>query len=164
VVIAVGSHSRKAGKTSLICALIRAIPEARWTAVKVSGHEHGTDDPYTLTAESDPEGPHDSSRYLRAGAARSYLLLHAQGRLADAIPALRAVVDAGGNTILESSRVLEFIQPDLFLFVRNDSVPEFKETARAYEPRADAIVAVGGAADPAPNEVIELVRARLLNA
>jgi hypothetical protein len=160
VVIAVGSHSRKAGKTSLVCALIRAFPEARWTAVKISGHEHGAGEAYTLTEESDAAGPHDTSRYLRAGAARSYLLRSTPGRLAEAIPALRAVLEAGENTILESSRVVEFIQPDLFLFVLHESAPQFKETARAYLPRADRVVVISET-EQMPPEVVELVRERL---
>jgi hypothetical protein len=160
MLIAVGSHSRNAGKTSLICGLIRAIPEGRWTAVKISGHEHGAAGSYELTEESDAAGAHDTCRYLHAGAVRSYLLRHTPGRLSDAIPELRALLDRSGNAILESSRVLDFVQPDLFVFVRNESTAEFKESARAYEPRADAIVAVSGVAN-APPELVELVRSRL---
>lgn len=151
MVIAVGSHGRNTGKTSLVCALIRAIPEARWTAVKISGHEH--DDPCALTQETDAGGPHDTSRYLRAGAARAYLL---QGSLADALPDLHALLGGSPNAILESSRVVDFIRPDLFLFVRNESAPEFKEEARAYEPRANAIVTV------CTPEIVERVRALTL--
>jgi hypothetical protein len=156
VIIAIGSHCRKAGKTSLICALIRAIPEARWTVVKISGHQHGSDAPFALTGESDATGPHDTSRYLGAGAGKSFWLRARPDCLAGAIPALREILDRSGNAIIESSRVLEFIDPDLYLFVANDSAPEFKASARAHLLRADAIVTGMPSA-----ELVELIRSRL---
>ena len=40
-VIIVGGSGRNVGKTTLVCSLIAALPEYRWTAVKISAHEHG---------------------------------------------------------------------------------------------------------------------------
>jgi hypothetical protein len=39
-IIVVGGSNRGVGKTSLVCGLIAALPEFRWTAVKISTHEH----------------------------------------------------------------------------------------------------------------------------
>lgn len=140
MVIAIGSHSRKAGKSRLVCDLVRATPEARWTVVKISGHEHGLAESYSLEQEHNAAGRHDTSRYLEAGAARSYLLRHAPGRLAEAVPALRELIGAGGNTILESNRIVEHIRPDLHVFVRNAAASEFKAAARAWAGQADVTV------------------------
>ncbi|HVX67033.1 MAG TPA: hypothetical protein VHA11_10545 [Bryobacteraceae bacterium] len=143
MLIAVGSHSRKTGKSSLVCELVRAIPEARWTVVKISGHEHGVAGAWSLEEEHDAGGRHDTSRYLEAGAARAWLLRHSPGGLTAAVPALRQLIAAAGNTILESNRILEFIQPDLHVFVRNEATAEFKESARAWAARADVTVLAG---------------------
>ncbi len=39
-IIVVGGSNRGVGKTALVCGLIAALPEYRWTAVKISTHEH----------------------------------------------------------------------------------------------------------------------------
>ena len=38
-VVVVGGQSRKVGKTSVVCGLIAALPEMRWTAIKLTQHE-----------------------------------------------------------------------------------------------------------------------------
>jgi hypothetical protein len=40
-IIVVGGSNRGVGKTSLVCGLIAALPEYRWTAVKITTHDHG---------------------------------------------------------------------------------------------------------------------------
>ncbi len=44
-VIVVGGSGRGAGKTALVCGLIRALPEIPWTAIKVTSHGHGKPTP-----------------------------------------------------------------------------------------------------------------------
>jgi hypothetical protein len=39
-IIVVGGSNRGVGKTSLVCGLIAALPEYRWTAVKITTHDH----------------------------------------------------------------------------------------------------------------------------
>jgi hypothetical protein len=39
-IIVVGGSNRGVGKTRLVCGLIRALPEYRWAAVKISSHLH----------------------------------------------------------------------------------------------------------------------------
>jgi hypothetical protein len=39
-IIVVGGSNRGVGKTSLVCALIAALPEYRWVAVKITTHNH----------------------------------------------------------------------------------------------------------------------------
>ena len=39
-IVVVGGQSRNVGKTSLVANLIKAVPERRWTAVKITQHEH----------------------------------------------------------------------------------------------------------------------------
>jgi hypothetical protein len=141
VLIAVGGHSRGIGKTAVAAGLIRALPELRWTAIKISQHGHGERD-CTLTEEHDPLGAGDSSRYLAAGAARSFWLRAPEGRLGDALPALREVLAASPHAILESNRILEFLTPDLYLVVLDFSVPDFKPSARLHLGRAGAFVLI----------------------
>jgi hypothetical protein len=139
VLIVVGGNSRGAGKTLLVASLIRTLPEFDWTAVKISHHEARG---YCLTQESDAAGNGDSSRYLAAGARRAYWLRAAPGELAAALPDLCQLIVSSPHVILESNRILEFFQPDLYLFVVDPATPNFKESARRYFDRADAFVAL----------------------
>jgi len=147
VLVIVGGHSSKVGKTSVIAGLIRETPSFDWTAVKISAHEHGET---SLIEETDPGRPGDSARYLAAGAKRSFWLRTAAGGLKDAIPALREILNSSRNAILESNSVLEFLRGDLYLLVLDFAVRDFKESARRFAPRADALVLLNGDYPPPP--------------
>ncbi len=70
-VLVLAGSGRNAGKTAVGCALIRMLPEFRWTAVKVSPHAHGNLEP--IWKERDSASDKDTSRYLAAGAERAFL-------------------------------------------------------------------------------------------
>jgi hypothetical protein len=129
VLIVVGGHSRKVGKTSVIAGLIRALADAGWTAVKISPHEHALEERATS----------DSSRYLAAGARRSLLLR------APAPDAVRLALEGAQNAIVESNSALDFLNPDLYLMVLDFSVSDFKESARAHLDRVGAFVVIESA-------------------
>jgi len=143
--VVVGGHSRKIGKTSVTAGLIAALPQAEWTAVKISANRNGAgrNDTFILTRERFPTGKCDSGRYLKAGAVRSYRLRAADSQLPAAIPTLRRIQRSSKNVILESNRVLEYLDPDLYIAVLDFTVEDFKESARRFLSRADAIILVG---------------------
>ncbi|HEY0786760.1 MAG TPA: hypothetical protein VGD62_12885 [Acidobacteriaceae bacterium] len=164
-IVVVGGHSRNIGKTSVVAGLIRALPEARWTAFKLTQYGHGfctadgaacdcqTDDhTLAISAERDPSTGTDSARYLAAGAVRSLWVRTRQGMLAAAMPRVRqemaASQGAGGNVIMESNSVMQFLRPDLYLSVLDAGTADFKETARRYLDRADAVLVVERALGP----------------
>jgi hypothetical protein len=68
----------------------------------------------------------DSSRYLAAGAARSFWVRTRQGQLSEAMPRVRALLAGAGNAIVESNSVLRFLQPDLSLSVLDPGISDFK--------------------------------------
>jgi hypothetical protein len=151
--LVVGGHTRNIGKTSLGVDLIRAFPEARWTAVKITQYGHGVcsvngaecscaldEHTVSLDEELDRNNRTDSSRFLVAGAARAFWLRTKQGRLAEALPQLRVLLAGEGNALLESNTVLHFLKPDLYIVVLDPAQPDFKESARAFLDRADAVV------------------------
>jgi hypothetical protein len=157
VIVVVGGHSRSIGKTSTVCAIIAATRECNWTAVKITqyGHgkcsEHGGEcscapanalHPYSLDEQTAADGS-DSGRYLAAGAARSFWLRTRQGELAAAMPALRGLIDASGNVILESNSVLAFVEPDCYAFVLDPRVSDWKRSAQIQATRANVLVRTG---------------------
>jgi molybdopterin-guanine dinucleotide biosynthesis protein len=113
VILVVGGSSSKVGKTTVICEIIAATRDARWTAVKITPHQH------------EPKQHGDTERYAAAGAVRTVL---------SSGPAPRE-----GNVIIESNSVLDELTPDLFVFVEGG--PDSKPSARRHAGKADFHVA-----------------------
>jgi hypothetical protein len=160
--VVIGGHSRSVGKTSVVAGLISALPEFEWTAAKITQYGHGVcsangeacdcatgDHSWAMSEERDRSGESDTSRFLVAGAAKVFWVRTEQGRLAEAMPTLRRRLEEARNVILESNSVLKFVRPDLYLTVLDPATPDFKNSAREFLDRADAVIlhdASGGAA------------------
>lgn len=152
-IVVVGGHSRSVGKTSVVAGLISALRDYDWTAVKITQYGHGvcsangapcdctTDDhSWAISDEKDRGGESDTSRFLVAGAARALWVRTEQGRLAEAIPALRKRLESSRNVVMESNSVLKFMRPDLYLTVLDPSTEDFKNSAREFLDRASAVI------------------------
>ena len=161
-IIVIGGHSRSVGKTSVMAGLISALREFDWTAVKITQYGHGicsangeacdcatADHSWAISEERDRSGESDTSRFLVAGAVQALWVRTEQGRLAEAMPALRRRLEGARNVIIESNSVLKFLRPGLYLTVLDPSTADFKNSAREFLDRADAVIlheASGGAA------------------
>jgi hypothetical protein len=196
--VVIGGHSRSVGKTSVVAGLIAALPDFTWTAVKITQYGHGIcsangeacdcatgDHSWAISEEHDRSGESDTSRFLVAGALRALWVRTEQGRLAEAMPALRAKIADASNLIIESNSVLKFLRPNLYLSVLDPGTADFKTSAREFLDRADAVILHDGIEKPtwqavslkpvagrpvfrvtAPNyvtpQIAEFVRSRLL--
>jgi hypothetical protein len=152
-VVVVGGHSRSVGKTSVVANLIARLPERNWTACKITQFGHGfctangepcdcQTDEHTIavSVERDPETGTDTARFLAAGAKRSLWVRTRIGNLAEAMPRIRKEIDAAENMIFESNSLLQFLRPDLYLTVLDHGTADFKESARLFLDRADAVL------------------------
>ena len=151
--VVIGGHSRSVGKTSVVAGLISAMREFDWTAVKITQYGHGvcsangepcdcaTDDhSWAISEEHERSGESDTSRFLLAGATRALWVRTEQGRLAEAMPALRQRLEGARNVIVESNSVLKFLRPDLYLTVLDPATADFKNSAREFLDRADGVI------------------------
>ena len=151
--VVIGGHSRSVGKTSVVAGLISALPELHWTAGKITQYGHGIcsangepcdcatgDHSWAITEEHDRTGESDTSRFLLAGAAPVYWVRTEQGRLAEAMPALRERLLQARNVILESNSVVRFLRPDLYITILDPATADFKNSAREFLDRAHAII------------------------
>ncbi|HVN03257.1 MAG TPA: hypothetical protein VMT86_02500 [Bryobacteraceae bacterium] len=171
MLIVVGGHSRDIGKTSVVAGLIRALPEAGWTAMKITQFGHGVcsaagkpcgcclapEHPYSIAREERPNRS-DTGRFLSAGACASYWMRTAAGQLEQALPVVRQVAAASRNLIIESNSIVEFIKPDLYFAVLDFAKQDFKASCARLLGRADACVLVGrpGCAPRWPNVTHEV--------
>jgi len=151
--LVIGGHSRSVGKTSVVAGLISALGEFDWTAVKITQYGHGIcsangdpcdcatgDHSWAISEEHDRSGESDTSRFLVAGAIRALWVRTEQGRLAEAMPALRQRLEGAPNVIIESNSVLKFLRPDLYVTVLDPATADFKNSAREFLDRAHAVI------------------------
>jgi hypothetical protein len=153
-IVVVGGHSRSVGKTSVVAGLIAALPEYRWTALKITQFGHGicsadgkpcdcatTDDHFkAISDERDQSGESDTSRFLTAGAERSIWVRTRQGMLGEAMPDIQRRIAVAGNVIMESNSIMGFLRPDLYLTVLDSGQQDFKVSANEFLDRADAVI------------------------
>ncbi len=152
-IVVIGGHSRSVGKTSVVAGLIAALPEFHWTALKITQYGHGIcsangevcdcasdDHSFAVTEERDRSGESDSSRFLVAGAVQAWWVRTQQGRLAEAMPRVRQILNAAENAIVESNSILRFLKPDLYLTVLDPETADFKSSAQTFLDRANAVL------------------------
>ena len=162
-IVVVGGHTRNIGKTSVVAGLIAAMPEMHWTAFKVTQFGHGmcsaNGEPcdcetaeHTVAVSEERIGGDattDSGRYLAAGAVRSFWVRTRQGDLSEAMPRIRKEMERAENVVIESNSILRFLRPDLYLSVLDPETVDFKDSAKYFLDRADAVlVADGGLGRP----------------
>ncbi|MGI8772403.1 MAG: hypothetical protein ACR2JE_13315 [Acidobacteriaceae bacterium] len=156
-IVVVGGHSRDVGKTSVVAGIIARLPQMHWTAFKITQFGHGfcsangepcdcETDEHTIavSAERDPATGTDSARFLAAGAVRSLWVRTRMGMLAAAMPRIRKELAGAENAIFESNSILGFLRPDLYLSVLDHANGDFKDSARLFLDRADALLVRAG--------------------
>src|ERR1035438_6612571 len=152
-ILVIGGHTRSVGKTSVVAGIIAALPAFHWTALKITQYGHGVcsangeacdcataDHSWAVTEERDRSGESDTSRFLVAGADHSWWVRTQQGRLAEAMPRIRAILAKNENAIIESNSILRFLKPDLYITVLDPAIVDFKSSAQQFLDRADAVL------------------------
>jgi hypothetical protein len=152
-IVIVGGHSRNVGKTSVVAGLIAALPQFHWTALKITQYGHSvcardgqpcdcaTDDhSWAIAEENDRSAESDTSRFLVSGAERAWWVRTQEGRLAEAMDAVRRRLAESQNAIVESNSILKFVRPDLYLTVLDPATVDFKKSAQEFLDRADAVI------------------------
>jgi molybdopterin-guanine dinucleotide biosynthesis protein len=156
-IVVVGGHTRNIGKTSVVAGIIRAFPEMSWTAFKITQFGHGVcsangepcdcetaDHTVAVSEERNGATGTDSARYLEAGARRSFWVRTRMGQLAEAMPRIRKEIAGASNVVIESNSVMRFLRPDVYLSVLDPGTADFKDSARLYLDRADAVLVPEG--------------------
>jgi hypothetical protein len=151
--VVVGGQCRKVGKTTLIVDIIKATPDLRWTAVKITPHAeshcpvNGSDckcgpseHTFSIYEEVDRSGRTGTSRYLLAGAQRSLWVQTKDDRIQDVLGPLAVTLTESQNVIVESDALVKFWRPAVFFMVLDSRMPDFKASAQDVLSLADAFV------------------------
>jgi hypothetical protein len=143
--------------------LIAALPEFGWTAMKITQFGHGvcsvtsepcdcalneTEHAWSVDEEESAAGDTDTSRFKAAGAQRVYWVRTKQGQLALAMPRVREILAEARNVIIESNSVMKFVRPELYVPVLDFATEDFKDSAREFLDRADAVILHANDSDP----------------
>jgi len=150
-VIVVGGQTKHVGKTTLICNIIAAFPALRWTAVKISSHQHATENCVVLKEragwrilQQNRTADHsDTARFLESGADRALLLQTENYSLKEACSWLASEISPATVVIVESASAAEFLRHDLLLLVLSADQTDFKTSAEELLARADVFVRRG---------------------
>jgi hypothetical protein len=142
-IIVVGGTGKGVGKTTLVCGLIGALDEFRWTAVKITSDQHAGLPP--IHEEKSAGADTDTARYLAAGAERAFLLTVTQGSEVGAVlDEFWPDVGRGANLILESNRAAGLVSANVCLLVQGDlEQSEYKPSTYQFARHANALVAIG---------------------
>ncbi len=105
-IISIAGSGRGAGKTAVGCALIEALPEFRWTAVKATPHRHADESEAGDAAlpvpveEFEHDSDKDTSRYVAAGAERAWLVVGEGRTLQEKLGEVLARGEAQNSAVL----------------------------------------------------------------
>ena len=133
MILVVGGNARGVGKTTLICAILRAFPQGQWRALKVTPHHH--------LQESG-----DTQRFRAAGAIEAYL------RSVAHLPALET-----GNWIIESNRILHLLTPAAYVFIQASQSPDEKPQDRWHLDQAAIVLRDWQPSEELPSPVSSLL-------
>jgi hypothetical protein len=147
-VLVIAGSGRGAGKTAVGCALIAAMPELSWAAVKVTSHQHGTGE--DLWEELDVRSGKDTGRYLAAGARRAFLIAGVtDSQAAELVAEARSRASLCNALLVESNRISAGMitnqgETAVSVAVLSREEAEWKPSLRQCAERVDALVLADG--------------------
>lgn len=144
---------RNVGKTTFICNIISSNPLKKFAAVKISPHFHDRteglipiveDVDFCIFEETDCGSDKDTSRYLQAGALKSYFIQTNDQSLEKAFRLTSVLLDPDQPFLVESARLRHILKPELFVFIQGNDAIE-KPFSIEMREKADVTVFSDGA-------------------
>jgi len=123
------------GKTSMACRIIESLPELRITAIKITPHFHETTpglvlksekDGYAIYEETNRDSSKDTSRMVKAGAAKVYFAKVKDNKLFEAFIEIMKEIPEGTPVICESPALRNFVEPGVFIIMTSDIINKHK--------------------------------------
>jgi hypothetical protein len=146
--VIVSGSGRGAGKTAVGCALMAAMPELSWAAVKVTPHRHDVSE--ELWEDLDFRSEKDTGRYLAAGARRAFLVSGAtDSRAVELVLEARGRASLCDGLLVESNRIAAGMvgrrgEAEVSLAVLAGPETEWKASLLECAGRVDAVVLANG--------------------
>ncbi len=142
----VSGSGRNVGKTKFICDVIAGNPFRKLAAIKITPHFHDPSEGlipivessnFRIFEETDYSSDKDTSRYLRAGAKKSYFIQTTEPFLEESFRLTSVLLDPDQPFLVESAELRHLLVPELFIFIQgSDSIN--KPSAVLMRQLADA--------------------------
>jgi hypothetical protein len=125
----------KSGKTTMACMIIGQFKQLDVIAIKISPHFHETtpglkalyEEPgYAIYEETNTETTKDTSRMLKAGAAKVYFAKVLDDRLLFVFNKIMDLIPEGAPVICESPSLRNFIEPGAFIIMSSETTNKLK--------------------------------------
>ncbi len=124
----IGSTTRMAGKTTLVCKIIKKFSNKNIIAVKITPirksdkkyHNEVLNNPtgFVIEEEKTKNAGKDTSLFLAAGAKKSFWIRAQSNHIENAISKLLKKIPKGALLICESNSLRQIIEPSLFILVK----------------------------------------------
>ncbi len=120
----------------MACRIIESLPELRITAIKITPHFHETTpglvlkserDGYAIYEETNRDSSKDTSRMVKAGAAKVYFAKVKDNKLFEAFNEIMKEVPEGTPVICESPALRTFVEPGVFIIMTSDVINKHKD-------------------------------------
>lgn len=144
----VSGSGRNVGKTTFICEVISNSPQKKIAAIKITPHFHTpdkglipiVDNPnFRIFEETSYLTDKDTSRYLQAGAVKSYFIQTTDAYLKESFQLTSVLLDPDLPFLVESANLRNILIPELFVFIQGtDSLK--KPSSVEMRQLADATV------------------------
>jgi len=138
----VAGTGNKSGKTSFACKVIKTLADQEVVGIKITPHIHETTPGLVLLAESkgfsvyeetDPETGKDTSRMLKAGAARVFFAKVTDNDVLAAFKKILEYLPERVPIVCESPALRNYIEPGLFVIMRSDDSYNKKDISKLLE-------------------------------
>jgi len=156
-ILIIGSTGRNAGKTEFACRIIekhsavkeiigiKVIPVDKNEAdchrgIEGCGLCSSLTGDYKIIEEITTDSSKDTSRMLKAGAAKAYLLLVDRGFLKKGIQGILSQFPDNALMVIESNSIRKVIEPGLFIVIRESTNRSVKKSCADVIEFADKIV------------------------
>ncbi len=157
--LVIGGQASKVGKTSVVVAILTRFREFQWTAVKTTSHLHqpahcelvALADDWRIWKQISASSDNDTARFLAAGAKTALLLEAEDEAMPMAAAALQREIATCTHVVIESSRIVDFIQPDLFLMLLSAPGDQCKASVKERVQRADILLLQGARTNLPPD-------------
>lgn len=132
LLLVAGSESN-VGKTTFICNVISSQRLRKFGAIKISTHFNDSTQglvpiletsEFRIFEETSRESGKDTSRYLKAGAVKSYYIQSNDSCLKEAFNLTSVLLDPDMPFLVESTRLRQILKPELFVFIQGSNLIE----------------------------------------
>lgn len=131
----IAGSGTNSGKTSMACRIIESFPDLKITAIKITPHFHETTsglvmksnlEGFIIYEETNGDSSKDTSRMIKAGAAKVYFAKVKDDKLFEAFIEIMKEIPAGTPVICESPALRNFVEPGVFVIMTSDVIDKHK--------------------------------------